>query len=129
MIKTSYLYSTTPGYDNQYNIQQNPYTIPGDLIYSNRVISVTFTPVVVARLGLQVWDIGNVVKGFSVLNTFCEVGVRDPVEPDANCVDLARCQELLTLFGLNTGIEDQFGILDIWAVGFKDVVFCCTVHT
>ena len=61
------------------------------LIYCSRVIGVTFTPVVVARLGLQVWDIRNVVKGFSVFNTFCQVRVRDPVEPDANCVDLARC--------------------------------------
>ena len=75
------------------------------------------------------WDIGNVVKGFSVLNTFCQVRVRDPVEPDANRVDLARCQELLTFFGLNTGIEDHFGILDVWPVGLEDVVFRCAVHT
>lgn len=67
------------------------HTIPGDLIYSNRVIGVTFTPADIAGLGLQVWNIGNVVKGFSVPNMCCQVWVCVPVEPDVNCVDLARC--------------------------------------
>ena len=64
-----------------------------------------------------------------MLNTFCEVRVCDPVEPDGNGVDLARCDKLLALFGEDTTVEDQFGILDIWTVGFEDVVLCCTFHT
>jgi hypothetical protein len=125
---TSYLYSTTPEYGNQYNIHQNP-DDSRELIYSNRVIGVTFSPVVVAALGLQVWDIGNVVKGFSVLNTFYQVWVRDPVEADADRVDLARCYELFALFGENIGIEDKFGVLNIWTICLEDVVLCRTVHT
>ena len=75
------------------------------------------------------FDIGNIVEGFPVLNTFCQVWVRDPVESDTNCVDLARCYKRLTLVREDTTIEDQFGVLDIRTVGFEDVVLCRTFHT
>jgi len=96
------------------------------LIYRSGVIGVTFRPVFLARLGLQVFDIGNDVEGLPVLNTFSKVWVRDPVEPDTNRVDLPRCYELLALFG---EVEDQFGVVDIWTVRREDVVLCRTFHT
>jgi len=74
-------------------------------------------------------DIGNVVEGLPVLNTFSQVRVRDPVEPDTNRVDFARCYELLALFREDTSVEDQFGVLDIWTVRLKNVVWCRTFHT
>ena len=99
------------------------------LIYRSGVIGVAFRPVSLARLGLQMFDIRNVVKGFPVFNTFSQVWVRDPVEPDTNRIDLPRCYELLALFGEDTSIEDQFGVLDIWSVRREDVVLCRTFNT
>ena len=58
--------------------KSNKYKISGRSIYRNGVIGVTFSPVVVARIGLQALAIENVVKGLSVLNAFCQVWVRDP---------------------------------------------------
>ena len=75
------------------------------------------------------FDIGNVVERLPVFNTFSQVRVRDPVEPDTNCVDLPRCYELLALFGEDTSIEDQFGVLDIWTVRRENVVRCRTFNT
>ena len=75
------------------------------------------------------FDIGNVVERLPLLNTFSQVWVRDPVEPDTNRVDLPRCYELLTLFREDTGIKDQFGVLDIWTVRREDVVRCRTFNT
>jgi hypothetical protein len=96
------------------------------LIYRS---GVTFRPVFLTRLGLQVFDIGNIVKGLPVLNTFSKVRLRDPVEPDTNRNDLPKCYELLALFGEDTSIKDQFGVLDIWTVRCEDVVLCCTFNT
>jgi len=74
------------------------------------------------------FDIGNVVEGLPVLNTFSQVWVRDPVEPDTNGIDLSRCYELLALFREDTSVEDQFGVLDIWTVGLENVVRCRAFH-
>ena len=75
------------------------------------------------------FDIRNVVKGLPVLNAFCQVWVSDPVEPDTNGVDLASCYELLALFGEDTPVEDQFGVLDIRTVARENVVLYRTFHT
>ena len=75
------------------------------------------------------FDIGNVVERLPVFNTFSQVRVRDPVEPDTNCVDLPRCYKLLAFFREDAGIEDQFGVLDIWTVRREDVVRCRTFNT
>ena len=58
------------------------------LIYRSGVIGVTFRPVSLARLGLQMFDIGNIIERLPVLNTFSQVWVR---EPDTNRVDLLKC--------------------------------------
>ena len=58
------------------------------LIYRSGVIGVAFRPVSLARLGLQMFDIGNIIERLPVLNTFSQVWVR---EPDTNRVDLLKC--------------------------------------
>ena len=55
--------------------------------------------------------------------------MRDPVGPDADGVDLARCYELLALFGEDAGVEDQFGIFNVWTVSLENVVPCRTSYT
>jgi hypothetical protein len=103
--------------------------ISGRLINGYRVIGVSFTPVVADRLGLQLCNIRNVVKGFPVLNTFRQVWMSDPVEADSNCADLARCHKHLTLFWENTGVEEQFGVLNVWPIALKNFVLDRTRHT
>jgi hypothetical protein len=112
----------------QYTIQQNPQHLRRS-IHRSGVIGVTFRPIFLARFGLQMFDIGNIVEGLPVLNTFSQLWVRDPVEPDTNRVNLAKCHELLALFGEDTSVKNQFGVLDIWTVGLEDVVRCRTFHT
>ena len=101
------------------------------LIYRNRVIGVTFSPVVRvrARTGLQAMVIENVVKRLPVLNPFCQVWVGDPTQPVADCVDLARCYELLAFFGEDAGVEEQFGVFDVWTVSLENIVLCPTFYT
>jgi len=76
-----------------------------------------------------VFGIENVVKGLPVLNTFCQVWVRDPVGANADGVDLARCYELLALFGEDAGVEDQFGIFNVRTVSLENVVPCHMFYT
>ena len=73
--------------------------------------------------------IKNVVQGLPVLNTLCQVWVRNPAEPVADCVDFARCYELLTLFGEDSSIEEQFRIFNVWTVSLKNIVLCPTFYT
>jgi len=107
------------------------YKTSGTLIYRNGVIGVTFSQVVrvVARIGLQALAIEHVVKGLPVLNAFCQVWVCDPAQPVADGVDLARCYELLALFGEDPGIEEQFGVFNVRTVSLENVVLCPTFYT
>lgn len=87
-----------------------------ELINSDRIVSISRTPVIGTFINLHKREVGRIGKTFSMLSTLSKVWMRDPVEANRDGVYLAGRDKFLPFFERNARVEDEFGILNVGTV-------------